>query len=180
MTGGGKCMKIDTEILMYDGTVKKVQDIVVGDLLMGDDSTPRKVLSLARGQDLMYEIIPVKGESYTVNQEHILCLRVSAKPRLEKRKVKKRYLIDGKITESIRFSWQVIWFENFGYKCKTFKIDDKQSALQFKQAIKQQEIVEISVKDYVKLPKSIRHILKGYKVAILFDEKPLNFDPYII
>lgn len=180
MTGGGKCHKIDTEILMFNGKIKLVQDIVIGDLLMGDDSTPRKVLSLARGRDIMYDIIPTKGEKYTVNQEHILCLRVSVKPRLEKRKVKKRYLIDGEITESIRFSWQVIWFENFGYKCKTFKIDDKQSALQFKEAIKQQEIVEISVKDYVKLQKSIKHILKGYKVAILFDEKPLNFDPYII
>jgi len=165
-TGLGKCHKIDTEILMFSGKIKLVQDIVVGDLLMGDDSTPRKVLSLARGKDIMYDIIPTKGEKYTVNQEHILCLRVSSNPNISKSNINK--------------SWQVRWFENFSFKCRRFKINDKLGAIEFMKTIKQQEIVEIAVKDYVKLPKSIKHILKGYKIAIDFDEKPLNFDPYII
>jgi hypothetical protein len=73
--GQGKCHGIDTEILMFDGTIKKIQDIVVGDLLMGDDSTPRTVLSLARGRDKLFEIRSVKGDSYTVNSEHILSLK---------------------------------------------------------------------------------------------------------
>ena len=68
--------------MMSDGTIKLVQDVLEGDLLMGDDSKPRKVLSLARGKDKMYKVIPVKGESYTVNQEHILCLRASGFPKL--------------------------------------------------------------------------------------------------
>jgi superfamily II DNA or RNA helicase len=165
-TGLGKCHKIDTEILMFSGKIKLVQDIVVGDLLMGDDSTPRKVLSLARGKDIMYDIIPTKGEKYTVNQEHILCLRVSSNPNISKSNINK--------------TWEVRWFENFSFKCKRFKINDKLGAIEFMKTIKQQEIVEISVKDYVKLPKSIKHILKGYKIAIEFEEKPLNFDPYII
>jgi hypothetical protein len=38
--GSGKCHGKDTPILMYDGTIKLVQDIKVGDLLMGDDSKP--------------------------------------------------------------------------------------------------------------------------------------------
>ncbi len=74
-TGAGKCHAIDTPILMFDGKIKLVQDIVVGDLLMGDDSKPRKVLALGRGQDIMYDIIPENGEKYTVNSEHILCLK---------------------------------------------------------------------------------------------------------
>jgi hypothetical protein len=36
--GTGKCHTFDTPILMYDGSVKMVQDIVVGDKVMGDDS----------------------------------------------------------------------------------------------------------------------------------------------
>ena len=74
-TGVGKCHGIDTPILMYDGTIKHVQDILVGELLMGDDSTPRRVESLARGRDEMYRIKGVKGDSYVVNSEHILCLK---------------------------------------------------------------------------------------------------------
>ena len=42
---------------------------------MGDDSTPRKVLSLARGKEQMYEIIPIKGMKYSVNESHILSLK---------------------------------------------------------------------------------------------------------
>jgi len=53
----GKCLGKDTDILMYDGTIQKVQDIKVGDILMGDDSTPRNVLSLARGREQMYKVI---------------------------------------------------------------------------------------------------------------------------
>lgn len=73
-TGVGKCHAHGTPILLYDGTVKQVQDIVVGDTLMGDDSTPRTVESLATGEDEMFRIKSVKGDEYTVNSEHILCL----------------------------------------------------------------------------------------------------------
>jgi hypothetical protein len=52
-TGSGKCLKIDTEIVMFDGSIKKVQDVKVGDKLMGDDSTERNVLGLARGIEPM-------------------------------------------------------------------------------------------------------------------------------
>jgi hypothetical protein len=75
--GTGKCMKKGTPIMLSDGRIELVENIKEGDFLMGDDSTPRKVLSIARGQDKMYDIIPVKGDKYTVNQEHILCLKAS-------------------------------------------------------------------------------------------------------
>ena len=41
--GCGKCHGKGTRLLMWDGSTKLVEDIQVGDLLMGDDSTPRKV-----------------------------------------------------------------------------------------------------------------------------------------
>ncbi len=75
--GTGKCLQPGTLVLMYDGTTKKVEDIKVGEFLMGPDSNPRTVLSLAHGWDNMYHIIPTKGESYTVNEPHLLSLRMS-------------------------------------------------------------------------------------------------------
>ena len=75
--GFGKCTSKNTPIMMYDGSIKMVQDIKVGDQLMGDDSTPRNVLSLARGREMMYDIIPNKGDKYTVNESHILSLKCS-------------------------------------------------------------------------------------------------------
>lgn len=74
--GGGKCLAINTEILMYDGSIKKVQDIIVGDKLMGDDSKQREVLKVSQGIEMMYKIhIGNSGESYTVNESHILSLK---------------------------------------------------------------------------------------------------------
>ena len=75
--GLGKCHGRDTPILMWDGTIKKVQDIKTGELICGDDSTPRKVLSRARGFEMMYRITPTKGDSYVVNASHILSLKIS-------------------------------------------------------------------------------------------------------
>ena len=74
--GRGKCLGKDTPVLMYDGSIKLVQDIIVGDLLMGDDSKPRKVLTLARGREMMYKIYEMgTNRFYIVNKSHILSLK---------------------------------------------------------------------------------------------------------
>lgn len=61
-------------IMMSDGSLKNVEDIKVGDKVMGDDGKPRNVLSLHRGEDDMYRIVPKKGEPFVVNGGHILSL----------------------------------------------------------------------------------------------------------
>jgi replicative DNA helicase len=73
----GKCLSLGTNVIKYDGSVEKVENIREGDLLMGDDSTPRKVLSLARGREKMYWIRQNKGIDYRVNESHILSLKRS-------------------------------------------------------------------------------------------------------
>lgn len=75
--GMGKCLGKGTKVLMYDGSLKKVEDIKENELLMGDDSTPRKVLSIARGSEKMYWIHQNKAMSYRVNESHILSLKRS-------------------------------------------------------------------------------------------------------
>lgn len=61
-------------ILMYDGAIRKVEDIAVGDKLMGPDSKERVVHTLYSGKDKMVQIIPTKGEKFIVNENHILSL----------------------------------------------------------------------------------------------------------
>ena len=69
------CHAAGTKVIMFDGTTKNVEDVRVGDLLIGPDSKPRKVLRLITGQQDMYEIAPTKGESFVVNKDHILHLK---------------------------------------------------------------------------------------------------------
>ncbi|NEU67746.1 replicative DNA helicase [Spirosoma agri] len=73
----GKCLGKGTKVLMFDGSLRKVEDVCEGDLLMGDDSTPRRVLSIARGQERMYWVKQNKGINYRVNESHILSLKRS-------------------------------------------------------------------------------------------------------
>jgi hypothetical protein len=76
-TGTGKCLGKGTKIIMFDGSFKNVEDIVVGDKLMGVDSTPRTVTSTTRGREMMYFIRQNKGHTYRVNESHILSFKQS-------------------------------------------------------------------------------------------------------
>ena len=89
--GAGKCLAKGTKIMLVNGEMINVENIKVGDKLMGDDSKPRKVLSLARGREMMYDIIPTKGDVYTVNESHILSLKCSVN---YSKKMKKGDIID--------------------------------------------------------------------------------------
>ena len=75
--GFGKCLKKDTPVLCYDGTTKVCQDVKVGDMLMGPDSTPREVIALENGVEPLYRIVPVKGEPFTVTGAHQLTVVIS-------------------------------------------------------------------------------------------------------
>ena len=130
--GRGKCLGKDTPVLMYDGTIKMVQDVVVGDLLMGDDSTPRNVLTLARGREQMYKIGCKKGDGYIVNESHILSLKYGTN---------------------------------------------------MNRNIKKNTVLDISVTDYLNLPKYYHGRagpLYGYRVPIVFPEKEVEIDPYLL
>ena len=69
------CFAANTPLLMWDGSYKMSQDISVGDLLIGDDGSPRTVEELCSGDDELYEICQSNGINYTVNSKHTLVLR---------------------------------------------------------------------------------------------------------
>jgi len=124
----GKCLGKGTKVLMYDGSLKKVEDVKVGDLLMGDDSTPRRVLSVTKGVEKMYWIRQNKGIDYRVNESHILSL--------------KRSRNEGKH--------------------------------------KHGDVLNISVKEYLTKSDKFKSNYKGYKVAVEFEEKELEIEPYFL
>ena len=78
--GRGKCLAKNTPVVLYNGQIKYVQDIVRTDVLMGDDSKPRRILSVTTGKEQMYTIKENNSDfSYTVNASHILSLRQGKK-----------------------------------------------------------------------------------------------------
>lgn len=68
------CHAKGTKIIMSDGSLKNVEDVEVGDRLLGYNGQYRTVLRLARGKEKMYRVSPRRHESFIVNENHILPL----------------------------------------------------------------------------------------------------------
>ena len=62
---------------MADLTIKQIKDIRAGELVMGDDGTPRTVLATMSGRSEMYCVHQTSAEDYYVNDAHIISLRKS-------------------------------------------------------------------------------------------------------
>lgn len=168
--GTGKCHTFDTPILMHDGSIKMVQDIVVGDKVMGDDSKSRNVLSLGRGEDELYDIVHSNGEKYGVNSEHIMCLKQSG-----------MNIIKNVKTKSGETKYKVCYFDKNDYKQHSKRFSDQTEAERYLHDMKlEHDYIEIPLKTLLKLPKYIRVNLKGYKRGVEFSSKNVPFDPYII
>jgi hypothetical protein len=76
-TLAARCLAKDTPVIMADGSVRAVQDVEVGERVLGPDGTPRLVTAASSGQEEMFRVTPVKGDSYVVNKSHILSLRLT-------------------------------------------------------------------------------------------------------
>ena len=86
--GRGKCLAKGTMIPLFGGNSKKVEELVVGDFIIGDDGGSRRIINLGSGIAEMFEISPLDTSfdydldknldknfiPYTVNEDHILTL----------------------------------------------------------------------------------------------------------
>ena len=72
--GVGKCLGQGTPVLMFDGSIKNVEEIGVGELLMGPDSKPRTVLTTINGVGPLYRVEQKLGDSYICNNAHLLSI----------------------------------------------------------------------------------------------------------
>jgi len=172
--GTGKCLAKNTPVIMFDGSIKMVQDIKLGDKIMGDDSKPRIILSLARGQEIMYKIKQSFGYSdYIVNESHILSLKMSAMKllKMKRNKVMASYFDVNKLKYINKYYNP----DEYGNIELTKKV-----ATEYLNSLNIDEKVDIEIKKYLTLPKFIREKLKGYRVGIEFIEKQVELDPYFV
>src|SRR5210317_60953 len=183
-TGSG-CHAIDTPIMMFDGSIKKVQEIAIGDKLMGDDNTSRTVKELFRGVDEMYTIRPIKGEPFKVNKNHILSIKFTNLVSIVKR-------TDGYYKDNPKYS--VSWYEYTKNKnippirkSKTFTDYEEaklySTSFDTENMVHKGDILDIKVSDLLQwnpwwLKKGNVSLFKSNTVS--FEDKKLNIDPYLL
>lgn len=74
------CHKKGDLVLCYDGTYKKIEDIKVGDYVIGMDGNKKEVLKTFTGVDELYEIDPkLNRPKITVTGKHLLPIQNSRK-----------------------------------------------------------------------------------------------------
>lgn len=172
------CVAPETHILKWDGSIARADTITEGDILIGDDGTPRKVTALIQGKAEMFRIEQHKADSYIVNGNHILTLSISG-----------NYAITW--TESIQ-TWTLRWFDKKELKpraktikCSTItKEEGYNNIVKYRDSIRtedEDDTLDITVKDYLNLSKTVKSYLKGYKCAgVNWESSPVKLDPYIL
>ena len=117
IVAGDFCLKVGTRIIMADGTLRNIEDIIIGDYVMGPDGKPREVLKLFKGTAPLYEVSQTNGMTYTTTGNHLLALKRRGK---SKRYPKISNHINMKITDFIKTSDK--FKEVFGgYKSNTIQ-----------------------------------------------------------
>ena len=184
---GLKCLDPYTPVLLYNGNIKIAKDICIGDILVGDDGLPCNVINTCSGNDIMYKIKQYKGEDYIVNQNHILTLTFSGH----------KTIFWNKTTES----WQIKWIDTKTYKIKSKNFGIRKSSIhknsnkqvtrtkedvykdieKFRDSILDNGVIDISISEYLKLSKTTKNHLCGFKSnGIYWDKKNIEIDPYIL
>jgi DNA gyrase/topoisomerase IV subunit B len=180
------CLDPNTDIVMWDATIKKAKDINIGDQLVGDDGTVRNVLKTTSGVDDMYEVKMIDGHSYKVNSQHLLTLKYKANKSIFWRESDK--------------SWRTEYFDTVQNKNKSASVRTiettknnhfnaaKLTKEEAYEKIRKQvdglefsKIFDIKMEDYLKLSKSARNSFYCVKNSthIEWDAQEVPIDPYV-
>ena len=158
------CFAKNTEILLWDGTSKLSQDIKQGDVLIGDDGTPREVMDTVSGTDEMYEIRQNKGCTYTVSSKHKLVLKFTG----------------DKTIARFGEMWKLTWFDHETKTVKSVKSESYDELEKIKNKLVPDDIT-LTVGEYINLPPSRRAVFTCFKSAgVDWDEKEVFLDPYVM
>ena len=73
---GKRALLPDTPVLMYNtGLPKRADEIKIGDIVIGDDGSPRTVIDTLSGTSPLYKVIQSHGDDYGISCDHILTLK---------------------------------------------------------------------------------------------------------
>ncbi len=166
--GTGKCLHPDEEVIMFNGTLKKAKHLRTGDTLMGDDSSPRHIFSMCTGTDRMYKLTPLDGygDSFIVNEPHILSLMRESKPKVY----------------PIKDGYKVVWTEDGQLNASIFKgtDDDTKVSAEYFATTKTPcyDVIDIELAKYMKLKPKEKAQLFGFRVSVSFDYQDTSQSPF--
>lgn len=158
------CFAPDTPILMWDGTIKRADQIKVGDYLIDDKGNSTEVYKTTSGTAQMYEIRPKGATPHTVTYNHILTLKIKKHNKCRTKRGK----------------FEVMFFDKkeLVYRYRTF--ETKEEAESFQESL-DDNIIDIRLERYLNLPESVRKSMYCfYSDGVNWEKQQVDLDPYIL
>ena len=176
------CHAPGTPILMHNGDSIKVENLLVGDRVMGPDSKPRTISKLVQGTSNMYRVTTKAHEPFVVNEFHMLSLQAINTTNIK--------------ISSNQENLEVWWQEKDLYNLPvwlhtTFPYTDSQDFEKAKKYLEEKEttnsnmirdgdIVDIPLREYLNRKDTMdgRYLL--YSKDVIFPSASTSLDPYLL
>lgn len=183
--GEAKCFSKGTQVLLWDGSIKSVENMKVGDKVIGDDGKQRTITELVSGEDEMYEIEQNNAENYTVNTNHILTLQIDGHKNIYWDSMGKYWVVEwyDRNTNSYKCKQYITHENNCEYMSKIKKTKEEAyiDAMKFLDTISDNNILDISVAKYLTLPPNTQKRLYGFKCAgVYWPKRNVEIEPYLL
>lgn len=152
-------------VLMYDMSVKNINEVNVGDKVMGPDSQPRTVISTSIGMGNIYEVCPNHGKPFLCGPDYILTL-AGKNPSVT-------------MAKHGKYEYPTVQYSIRGTATgKSFR--SKEEAVAFKNSLPE-GIFDISISEYLLLPKTYkRTCCYLLHQGLSFPEKEVPMDPWML
>ena len=167
-----ECFDPETPILLWNGSVKCAKDIIVGDILIDDKGNQTTVRTTCSGFKKMYDINPNKHNfiKHRVTDNHILTLKIRGHKNICEYNKKNR-----KQTYKVEYFNRV----DMVYQEKHFILF--KDAEDFVNRLDDDDTLDITIEDYLKLNKKTKESLVLFKVeSINWIKKEVEMDPYLL
>ena len=167
-----ECFDPETQILMWNGSVKRAGDIVVGDVLVDDLGNPTEVRTTCSGLKNMYDVIPDKINfmKHRVTDNHILTLKIRGHKSIRKSNRK-----DRKYTHIVEFLNR----DDLKFQEKYF--NSLKEAEDFVNNFKDDDTLDVTIEKYLTLNKRTKENLVVFKTeGIHWTTKSVEMDPYLL
>lgn len=179
------CLDPNTDIILWNGQIKKAKDIKINDELVGDDGNKRKVLKLTKGKDTMFKIKTTNNQEYIVNSQHILTLKFINNSKIYWKEHDKSWMMkyfNGKTIKEKKIRTKNS--EHFN-SSKLSKNEGYLKMIEFKNSLEQKyldEIIDIKIIDLISIPKCYKKSLNMISNTsnINWDYNKTDIDPYIL
>jgi DNA topoisomerase II len=199
------CVKKGTLVPDFKGNILKIEDVQIGDELIGDDGMARKVIAKTEGEGKLFRIQQLRGQDYIVNENHILSLCIPDHKVIFWNKSKNSwhtFYLDSE-TKTIKQKSVTVNSLKIEYSDREPDLDNdlvryykkalnnsKNNSLKkieiarkelekFLKNISDDNTIDISLKEYLSLDSTMKNRLSGFiGDCVQWSEKEVDIDPY--